>query len=121
MSELETSRAVDIISTICSADISAVMDEIGSRIGVQLEGEVQDLAGVLNLDAAYAVGAVENARNVAVDGDWGYYAKQLARQPGQLLKFWVRWNGQEAVYDYYLEADPGEVFDHATPYIGTLH
>ena len=97
------------------------MDEIGRRIGVQLEGEVRDLAGVLNPDAAYAVRQIENARGSTVEGDWGYYAKPLARQPGKLLKSWVRWNGQEAVYDYYLEADAGKIFDHATPYVGTLY
>ncbi len=96
----ETGENGELISTNGSADINAVMDGIGNIFGLQLEDEVQDLAGVLNNDAAYKVKAMETAKGIASNGDWGYYAKQLAGVPGQFLKVWVRWNIQEMIYDY---------------------
>lgn len=117
----KTGKDGAIISTVGSADISGTMDGIGGNMGLQLEGEVQDLAGILNNDAAYDVKMIENAKGITSDGDWGYYAKQIAGAPSQLLKAWVRWNAKEAIYDYYLDAGAGEVFDHATPYVGTLY
>ena len=88
-----------------SADINAVLDAVGKNQGLDLEGEVQDLAGVLNPDAAYHVRVLENGQGIL----------------GELLKAWVRWNAQSAVYDYYLEADRGEVFEHTVPYVGRLY
>lgn len=121
MAETErTSGKGTLIPTIRSADINAVMNGIGSDLTLQLEDEVQDLAGVLNNDAAYKVKAMENAEEIAANSDWGYYAKQLAGAPGQFLKAWVRWNNQEMVYDYSLNADAGAVFSHATPYVDTI-
>jgi len=117
----KTGKDGDIISTVGSADISMTMDGIGGDMGLQLEGEVQDLAGVLNEDAAYDVKMIENAQGITSNGDWGYYAKQLAGAPGQLLKAWVRWNAQEAIYDYYLDAGADDIFEHATPYVGTVY
>jgi hypothetical protein len=90
-------------------------------MGLRLEGEVQDLTGVLNNDAAYDIKTVENERGAISNGDWGYYAKQIAGMPGQFLKAWVRWNVDEAIYDYYLDADAGVVFGHAIPYVGTIY
>jgi len=110
-----------ITPSVPSADIDAVMDAIAGSRGLELEGEVQDLAGVLNPDAAYAVRGLENRQGSLSAGEWGYYAKQVKRKPGEMLKAWVRWNIQEASYDCYLEADAGEVFDHATPYVGPLY
>ena len=97
------------------------MDAIASSRGLELEGEVQDLAGVLNPDAAYDVRALENMQSILSEGDWGYYAKRVTEKPGEVLKAWVRWNVQKAIYDFYLEAEANEVFDHATPYIGTVY
>jgi len=96
------------------------MNGIGSDLALQLEGEVQDLAGVLNNNAAYKVNAMEAAKAITANGDWGYYAKQLAGVPGQFLKAWVRWNDQEMIYDYSLNADAGAVFSHAMPYVDTI-
>ncbi len=96
------------------------MDAIAGIRGLELEGEVQDLAGVLNPSAAYDVRVLEMQSSPS-EGEWGYYAKQVMGKSGGLLKAWVRWNIQAAIYDCYLEADAGEVFDHATPYVGTLY
>ena len=95
------------------------MDGIARDLGLQLEGEIRDLAGVLNNDAAYDVRMIEQANGIASSGDWGYYGKQRAGAPGQWLKAWVRWNPQQAIYDFYLEA--GAIFDHPTPYVGTVY
>ena len=110
-----------ITPIVTSADVNAVLDAVGRNRGLDLEGEVQDLAGVLNPTAAYDVGTLENVQGLLSEGDWGYYAKPVKRRPGELLKAWVRWNVLEAIYDYYLESDAGEVFDHATPYVGAIY
>ena len=53
-------------------------------------------------------------------GDWGYYAKQVAGSAGQMLKVWIRWNAETSIYDYYLESNSGSLFNHDTPYVGTV-
>ena len=88
---------------------------------MELEGEVRDLAGVLNNDAAYRVRLLEGEQVASSSGDWGYYAKQVANTPSQWFKAWVRWNFAELIYDYYLEADAGDIFSHATPNLAALY
>lgn len=122
-----------IISTVKSDDISIVLDKIAndldwkllekdgsivSNAGRKLIGEVEGLEGILNSNSAYEVRRLEIEQGLSSSGDWGYYAKQLTSMPSQWLKVWVRWNAEEANYDYYLKADVGEVFSHATPYVG---
>ena len=103
-----------------SADIGLVLKSVCSTFGFTLTGEVRDLAGVLNSNASYLVQRMEEALNVSSVGDWGYYAGQVSGTPNQWFKVWVRWNLKAATYEYYLEAEAGTVFDHATPYFGTL-
>lgn len=125
----------NIIPTVKLDDVSIVLDNIAnnlnfrllkkdsnivSKSGWKLMGEVEGLAGILNSDAAYEVRRLEIEQGLSSSGDWGYYAKQLISTPSQWLKVWVRWNAEEASYDYYLKADAGEVFSHATPYVGTV-
>ncbi len=97
------------------------MDSIGNALGFLLEGEVKDLTGVLNSNAAFAVKMMEDTKRIDSDGDWGYYAKQLAGTSGQWLKVWARWNAKDAIYDYYLDTDSGVIFDHPVPYVGTVY
>ena len=104
-----------------SKDIGLTLEGISATFGITLTGEVRDLAGVLNSNANYAVQRMEEAANIPSAGDWGYYARRVADAPSQWFKVWVRWNLETAVYDYYLEAEAGTVFDHATPYVGTLY
>ena len=115
-----TGKDCDLVSTIGSADISETMDGIGTDLGVQLEGQVVDLTGVLNNNASLIVKNVEAEMNISGATDWGYYAKQLAGAPSQFLKAWVRWNAEEAIFDYYIDADAGDLFDHETPSVGNV-
>ena len=125
----------NIIPTVKSDDISVILDTIAndfhagfllkngsivSQDGLKLAGEVRDLEGALSNDAAYSVRLLEEAHGLSAYGDWGYYAKEVATASFQWLKVWVRWNQAEAIYDYYLKADVGEVFSHATPYVGVV-
>ena len=64
-----------IILTIPSADIGAVIDAVANSRGLVLEGEVEDLAGVLNPRAAYEVRELEDIQGILSECDWGYYAK----------------------------------------------
>jgi len=115
-----TSSSQKLVPAIGSSDLSATLDGVGSNLFLQLQGEVQDLAGVLNTDAAYRVKAMENVKGITSEGDWGYYAKQLAGSSGQFIKVWIRWNTQKMIFDYSLDADAGEVFSHAAPYVGEI-
>lgn len=123
----------NIIPTVKSDDISVILDNIANdfhlgfvlkdgnivrNVGRKLIGEVEGLEGILNSNSAYEVRCLEIEQGLSSSGDWGYYAKQLTSTPSQWLKVWVRWNAEEANYDYYLKADVGEVFSHATPYVG---
>jgi len=125
-----------IIPTAKSNDLSITIDGIArdfdlsylimegsivSIAGLELAGEAQGLDGVLNNDAAYKVQRLEETQGLSSSGDWGYYAKQLANTHFQWFKVWVRWNAGEDSYDYYLKANAGEVFSHATPYVGVVH
>ena len=110
-----------IVQAFKSADTSKTLDGIAADMRLSLEGEVQDLAGVLNNDAKYEVNIAQRAQGITAEGDWGYYAKQVASLSGQFLKAWIRWNIEHVCYDYYLDADAGTVFDHATPYVGTIY
>ena len=96
------------------------MEAIGVSLRLQLWGEVKDLVGVLDSDAAYDVKTMENAEGIVSEGDWGYYARQIEGLLGQFLKAWVRWNVAEEVYDYFLVGKAGEVFSHATPSVGPV-
>lgn len=125
-----------IIPTVRSNDLSITIDSIArdfnsthptkdgsvvSIAGLELAGEAQGLDGVLNSSAAYEVQRLEEKQGLSSSGDWGYYAKLLANTRPQWFKVWVRWNAGEDNYDYYLKANAGEVFSHATPYVGIVH
>jgi len=110
-----------IKTAVGSADINLTLESIGAIFGFTLTGEVRDLAGVLNSNASYAVQRMEEALNIPSAGDWGYHAGQVSNAPSRWFKVWVRWNLETAIYDYYLEAEAGTVFDHVTPYLGTLY
>ncbi len=109
-----------IKATPASADIGLTLKSIALTYRFVVTGEVRDLAGVLNNYASYQVQRMEEAQVIPSIGDWGYYAAQVLNTPSMWFKAWVRWNLKAAVYDYYLEAEAGTVFDHATPYLGTL-
>lgn len=89
--------------------------------GLELAGETLSLDGLLNSNAAYDVQRLEENQGLSTSCDWGYYAKQLAGTSFKWFKVWVRWNADEDNYDYYLKANTGEVFSHATPYVGIVH
>ncbi len=89
-------------------------------LGLKLTGEVLDLEGFLSNDATYSVRRLEEAQGLSSHGDWCYYAGRVASSPAHWLKVWIRWNLEKQIYDYYLEAEAGVIFDHVTPYLGTV-
>ena len=116
-----TGKDGELVSTLGASNISAIMDGIGSTMDLDLEGEVVDLSGVLNEQAKFIVRGLEGDKNTLGAGEWNYLAKQVAGTPGSFVKAWVRWNEQLEIFDYYLDADAGDVFEHATPNVGSVN
>ncbi len=109
----------ELVGTLGSMSISETMDGIAADMELQLLKDVKDMAGVLNEDAAFGVRQLEGEMGIG-HGNWGYYAKEVAGGAGkQFLKAWVRSNQQLAIYDFYAVAEPGELFEHAVPYISS--